>query len=137
MKAMALVKRNKILVWMLVLFLSLLIPTVVLALVGGNNFIGMSGVTHSNLYIGMGGHGAWWIGFNVPATYINPNTPVAGFINLYPLIFIALAVLVVIIIGIKNEWGLVGTIIVMAIVIYIAIALLTGMHTMNVSILGG
>ena len=137
MKAMALVKRNKILVWMLVLFLSLLIPTVVLALVGGNNYIGMSGVNHSNLYIGMGGHGAWWIGFNVPATYINPNTPVAGFINLYPLIFIALAVLVVIIIGIKNEWGLVGTIIVMAIVIYIAIALLTGMHSMNVSILGG
>ena len=38
--------------------------------------------------------------------------------------------------GIKNEWGMVGTIIVMAIVIYIAIALLTGMHAMNVNILG-
>ena len=75
-------------------------------------------------------------GFNVPATYINPSSPVGSFINLFPLIFIAMAVLMVIWMGIKNEWGMVGTIIVMAIVIYIAIALLTGMHAMNVNILG-
>ena len=120
----------------MLLFLGLLIPTVVLATVGGNTFIGMQNIVHSNLYIGTGLHGQWWVGFNVPATYINPSSPVGSFINLFPLIFIAMAVLMVIWMGIKNEWGMVGTIIVMAIVIYIAIALLTGMHAMNVNILG-
>jgi len=136
MKALALVKRNKILVGIMLLFLGLLIPTVVLATVGGNTFIGMQNIVHSNLYIGTGLHGQWWVGFNVPATYINPSSPVGGFINLFPLIFIAMAVLMVIWMGIKNEWGMVGTIIVMAIVIYIAIALLKGMNVMNVNILG-
>ena len=136
MKALVLVRRNKILAGMMLLFLGLLIPTVVLATVGGNTFIGMQNIVHSNLYIGTGLHGQWWVGFNVPATYINPSSPVGGFINLFPLIFIAMAVLMVIWMGIKNEWGMVGTIIVMAIVIYIAIALLTGMHAMNVNILG-
>ena len=136
MKALVLVKRNKILVGIMLLFLGLLIPAVALATVGGNTFIGMQNIVHSNLYIGTGLHGQWWVGFNVPATYINPSSPVGSFINLFPLIFIAMAVLMVIWMGIKNEWGMVGTIIVMAIVIYIAIALLTGMHAMNVNILG-
>ena len=72
----------------------------------------------------------------IEASALSPTSPVGSFINLFPLIFIAMAVLMVIWMGIKNEWGMVGTIIVMAIVIYIAIALLTGMHAMNVNILG-
>ena len=67
MKLRVLVKRNKLLVGMILLFLSLLIPTTVLAFVGGNTSVGMAFIVHSNPYIGMSGvHGQWWVGSNAP-----------------------------------------------------------------------
>ena len=136
MKALALVKRNKLLVGMLVLFLAFLIPTIVLAAVGGNTWIGMSGVVHSNLYIGTGVHGQWWVGFNVPAPYINPSSPVGGILGVIPTVFISLAVLLLIIVGLKEDLNI-KTIIILAVIIYMALAFLSGINLDIRNILGG
>jgi len=140
MKALTIIKKKKWL-WVLLSMVVLLIPTVVLAnaLSPANNWVGMSGVSHSNLYVGMIQgtiHGQWWVGFNVSATYINPNTAVGGFINLYPLIFVGLGI-VVAIWYIKEEGINIYSIMMLAIIFYILIALLIGIHDNNVKILGG
>ena len=117
-----------------------LIPTIVLAnaILPTNNWVGMTGVSHSNLYIGLNGitHTNWWIGMNVQATYINPTSGVGSIINLFPLIFMALAVMVLIGYGLQKGFTP-FTLIVMAIIIYVAIGLLMGINGNILSMFGG
>ena len=115
-----------------------LIPAAVYAMTQSNYFLGMSGVTNSNLYIGMSGVSGsrWYIGFNVPAQYINPSAPVGTIINLIPFIFTALAVLALLMIGFSEGFTPI-VIILLAVAIYIAIALLMGMHSQIGGVIGG
>ena len=140
MKALAVLKRNKW-VWLLLVIPLLLIPaTAVLAtyLLPTHNYIRMSGVNNSNLYIGLNGisHTQWWIGMDVQATYINPTSGVGSMIVLFPLIFIALAVIALVGYGLMNGFTP-FTLIIMAIIIYIAIALLIGINGNIMGIIGG
>jgi len=125
------------LAWIALAFLFLFIPLIVLAASSPYPYIGMSGIYNSNIYVGMSGviHSRWYIGDNVPATYINPSSPLGNFLSLYPVIFIAFAVLLLISIMTKKNASILNLII-GAVLIYIAIAFLVGMNANINNILG-
>ena len=76
------------LAWIALAFFAVLIPLIVLAVSSPYPYIGMSGIYNSNIYVGMSGviHSRWYIGDNVPATYINPSSPLGNFLSLYPIL---------------------------------------------------
>ena len=125
------------LAWIALAFFAVLIPLIVLAVSSSYPYVGMSGIYNSNVYVGMSGviHSRWYIGFNVPATYTNPSSPLGNFLSLYPVMFIAFAVLLLISIMTKKNASIMSLII-GAVLIYIAIAFLQGMNANINSILG-
>jgi len=125
------------LAWIALAFFAVLIPLIVLAVSSSYPYVGMSGIYNSNVYVGMSGiiHSRWYIGFNVPAAYVNSSSPLGNFLSLYPIIFIAFAVLLLISIMTKKDSSIINLII-GAVLIYIAIAFLVGMNANINSILG-
>ena len=125
------------LAWIALAFFAVLIPLIVLAVSSPYPYVGMSGIYNSNVYVGMAGviHSRWDIGDNVPATYINPSSPLGNFLSLYPVIFVAFAVLSLINIMSKKGYPVINLII-GAVLIYIALAFLSGINANINSILG-
>lgn len=131
------IRWDKIALLLFILCAVLVLSTAVLAVaLPSNFFVGMSGVSNSNLSIGMSGvTGQYFIGMNVPAVYVNPQAT-GGFLNLYAFVFITLGVLSLLLIGFTEGFTPKGLIL-MAVAIYITIALLMGIHDQVGSIIGG
>ena len=129
-------KSNKMaLIIMLLLLLIVLSPLAVYAIWGSHSYIGMSGVYNSNLYVGTHGQaGQLFIGYS--AGSLNYASGAGSVINLIPLIFISLAVMLLVTIGFSDEVNI-TTIIIGAIIIFMALAFLAGINSEVSSILGG
>ncbi len=114
---------------LIIVCLLILIPTVVvvasgLGIDGSEKLIQRDGSTGSEILIGRGSPSWFYIGTG--GVHFNPESPPFQIISLYPLVLVAMSILVIL--GLIVRRITFETLIIVAIFIYILIAMLTGIQ---------
>lgn len=124
---------------MLIVCLAILIPSsIALAqAVASQKTVQMSGVNDSDLMVGMSGIASSSLLINYGAgTHFNPHEPVFQIVMLFPIIFIAMALYLILSMFAKGEFDF-RIIITVAVIIYVSIILLQSMQVQITDLLGG
>jgi hypothetical protein len=123
---------------LIVICLTILVPvSIVLANSFTYPFVGMSGVNNSNLTIGRTGVGTsdFLIDFDAPA-HINPSSPSYPVMIIIPLVFLAVAILLLVKMALSDDLDL-KMLIIIGIMIIISIAMLISMQSQITTLIGG
>jgi len=137
---LALRRNNKkyFLIPLIVICISILVPvSIVFANSFTYPFVGMSGVNNSELTIGRTGVGTsdFLIDFDAPA-HINPSSPSYPVMIIIPLVFLAVAILILAKLVFSEDIDL-KILIIAAILVIIAISMLVSMQSQITSLIGG